>query len=76
MDLDLDVNNGDDEAGDDDGGGDLLTTEEKSMTVHEWVRRNAERAEERLRERCEGMIGRLVEEGMRAVRAIEGIRGG
>ena len=54
----------------------LLTQEERGMTVQEWVRRNAERAEEKFRERCEGVIGRLVEEGKRAVRAIEGIRGG
>ena len=66
----------DDDGGNRDGEGDLLTPEEKSMTVQEWVRRNADMAEERFRERCEGMIGRLVEEGRRAVRAIEGIRGG
>ena len=54
----------------------LLTQEERGMTVQEWVRKNAELAEEKFRERCEGVIGRLVEEGRRAVRAIEGIRGG
>ena len=75
MDIDPDGERGDVEGGGDDPG-ELLTTEEKSMTVQEWVRRNAERAEERFRERCEGVIGRLVEEGRRAVRAIEGIGGG
>lgn len=54
----------------------LLTQEERGMTVQEWVRRNAERAEGKFRERCEGVIGRLVEESKRAVRAIEGIKGG
>ena len=52
---------------------DRLKSPEKNMTVEEWIVHNAKRAEERLRQECEGMIGKFESEGMKAIRAVEGI---
>jgi hypothetical protein len=50
-----------------------LTSPEKKMTVGEWIKYNAEMAEEKLRSECERMVGRFESEGTRAMRALEGI---
>lgn len=51
-----------------------LTSPEKKMTVEEWIMFNAQRAEERLKKECEGMVGVFEREGGRAMRALEGIK--
>ena len=50
-----------------------LTSPEKQMTVEEWIMHNARLAEERLRNGCERMIGKFESEGMKALRAVQGI---
>jgi len=50
-----------------------MTAEERKMSVEEWVRWNAKRAEERLRGECEIMVTKFETEGGRALRALEGI---
>lgn len=50
-----------------------LTSLEKKMTVEEWVKYNAEMAEEKLRRECERMVGLFEREGMRALVALEGV---
>jgi hypothetical protein len=50
-----------------------LTSPEKRMTVEEWIHHNAQLAEEKLKNECERMVGRLESEGTRAMRALEGI---
>ena len=51
----------------------VLTSPEKRMTVEEWILHNAKQAEERLRNECERLVGRFEGEGIRALRALEGI---
>ncbi|KAI1002905.1 hypothetical protein K3495_g5299 [Podosphaera aphanis] len=51
----------------------MLTTPEKNMTVEEWIHHNARVAEEKLRNECERIVGNFEREGMRAMRALEGI---
>lgn len=46
---------------------------EKGLTVEEWVRWNAERAEEELRRRCERMVGVFEGEGVRAMQSLGGV---
>ena len=46
---------------------------EKGMTLEEWVYWNAGRAEEALRAECEGLVGRFVEAGVRAMWVLEGL---
>ena len=53
-------------------GGDL-TAEEMEMTVEQWIRWNAVKAEERLKRECEALVGVFEREGMRAVRCLEGV---
>lgn len=50
-----------------------LTSPEKKMTVEEWVKYNAEVAEEKLRGDCERMVGLFEKEGTRAMQALEGV---
>ena len=50
-----------------------LTAVEKNMTVEEWVRWNAFKAQERLRNECERLVGRFESEGMKAMKALEGV---
>lgn len=50
-----------------------LTSPEKKMSVEEWILWNAGRGEERLRAECERLVGRFEGEGVRALRALEGI---
>ncbi|KAF8852420.1 BIR-domain-containing protein [Acephala macrosclerotiorum] len=50
-----------------------LTSPEKKMTVEEWIKYNAEVAEEKLKGECERMVGLFESEGMRAMQALEGV---
>lgn len=50
-----------------------LTSPEKSMTVEEWIKYNAEVAEEKLKGECERMVGLFEREGIRAMQALEGV---
>ena len=51
----------------------ILTSPEKKMSVEEWIRFKAARAEEGLRGECERLVGRFEAEGMRALGALEGV---
>ncbi|KAL8709422.1 MAG: hypothetical protein Q9220_005805 [cf. Caloplaca sp. 1 TL-2023] len=50
-----------------------LSSPEKKLTVEEWIRWNAKRGEENLRDDCERLVGRFEGEGVRALKALEGI---
>ncbi|KAI4192210.1 MAG: hypothetical protein LQ346_004414 [Caloplaca aetnensis] len=50
-----------------------LSSPEKRLTLEEWVRWNAERGEVKLREGCERLVGSFEEEGVRALKTLEGI---
>lgn len=50
-----------------------LTSPERKMTVEQWVRWNASRAEEKLRNECEGLVAAFEKEGVRAMGVLEGI---
>ncbi|KAI9719728.1 MAG: hypothetical protein M1812_003216 [Candelaria pacifica] len=52
---------------------DALTSPEKKMSVEEWIFFNAQQGEERLRNECERHVGVFESEGVRALRALEGI---
>ena len=52
---------------------DSLAAEEKNMTVEEWILQNARKGEERLREECERIVGQFESEGVRALKALEGL---
>lgn len=54
-------------------GASSLTSPEKKLNVEEWIKFNAQRAEERLRNDCEGLVGRLEDQGVRALKTLEGI---
>ena len=51
----------------------LLSSEEKRMTLEEWIKWNAKRNEDRLKADCEMMVGKFESEGVRALKALEGI---
>ena len=51
----------------------LLTSPEKKMTVEQWIQSNAQRGEEKLRKECERLVGKFEDQGVRALRALEGI---
>ncbi|KAL8677428.1 MAG: hypothetical protein Q9186_006136 [Xanthomendoza sp. 1 TL-2023] len=50
-----------------------LTSPEKKLTVEEWIRWNAKRGEDKLRNDCERLVGRFEGEGVRALKTLEGI---
>ncbi|CAD6501269.1 BgTH12-01521 [Blumeria graminis f. sp. triticale] len=50
-----------------------LSNLEKAMTVEKWILHNAKLAEEKLKDQCERMVGIFEREGMRAMRALEGV---
>ena len=50
-----------------------LTTPEKNLTVEEWVRHNADRGEAKLRNDCERLVGRFEDQGVRALKTLEGV---
>jgi len=51
-----------------------LTSPEKQMSVEDWIMSNAKKAEEKLRQECERMIGLFESEGVRALRSLEGLQ--
>ena len=51
----------------------VLSSPEKNMTVEEWILHNAARGEERLKKGCERMVAAFELEGVKALRALEGI---
>ena len=54
--------------------GGALTSPEKKLTVEEWIYQNARESDERLRSECERLVGRFEDEGLRALKSLEGIR--
>lgn len=50
-----------------------FTSPEKKLTVEEWIQSNAQRGEEKLRNECERLVGKFEDQGMRALRVLEGI---
>ncbi len=50
-----------------------LTSPEKGMSVEDWIKFNARRGEQRLRDECERLVGIFETEGGKALRALEGI---
>ena len=50
-----------------------LTSPEKKMHVDEWIKHNAKQGEEKLRMDCERIVGKFEDEGVRALKALEGI---
>ncbi|KAL8999412.1 MAG: hypothetical protein Q9169_001726 [Polycauliona sp. 2 TL-2023] len=55
------------------GAEEVLTSPEKKLTVEEWIRSNAKRGEDKLRDDCERLVGRFEGEGVRALKTLEGI---
>lgn len=51
----------------------ILPSPEKKLNVEEWIKFNAQRGEEKLRNECERLVGRFEGEGVRALRTLEGI---
>ena len=51
----------------------LLTSPEKKLTVEEWIQSNAQRGEEKLRNECERLVGKFEDQGVRALKVLEGI---
>lgn len=51
----------------------LLTSPEKKLTVEQWIQANAQRGEEKLRNECERLVGKFEDQGVRALRVLEGI---
>ena len=50
-----------------------LTSPERKLTVEGWIFNNARKGEERLRNECERLVGRFENEGVRALKTLEGI---
>jgi hypothetical protein len=50
-----------------------LTSPEKVLTVEQWIQFNAQRGENKLRSECERQVGTFEDEGLRALRTLEGI---
>ena len=55
------------------GAHNALTSPEKKLSVEQWIHSNAQAGEEKLRNECERMVGKFESEGMRALKALEGI---
>ena len=51
----------------------LLTSPEKKLSVEEWIKFNAQRGEEKLRNDCERLVGKFEDQGVRALKTLEGI---
>ena len=51
----------------------ILTSPEKKLTVEQWIQSNAQRGEEKLRNDCERLVGKFEDQGVRALRVLEGI---
>ena len=55
------------------GGKSLVASPERKLTVEQWIQSNAQTGEERLRNECERLVGKFEEQGVRALRVLEGI---
>ena len=55
------------------GGKSLLASPERKLTVEQWIQSNAQKGEEKLRNECERLVGKFEEQGVRALRVLEGI---
>lgn len=55
------------------GAQNALTSPEKKLSVEQWIHSNAQTGEEKLRNECERLVGKFESEGMRALKALEGI---
>ena len=55
------------------GGKSLLASPERKLTVEQWIQSNAQTGEEKLRNECERLVGKFEEQGVRALRVLEGI---
>ena len=55
------------------GAQNALTSPEKKLSVEQWIHSNAQSGEEKLRNECERLVGKFESEGMRALKALEGI---
>ena len=55
------------------GAQNTLTSPEKKLSVEQWIHSNAQTGEEKLRNECERLVGKFESEGMRALKALEGI---
>ena len=55
------------------GAAGALTSPEKGLTVEAWVKRQAEKAEEELRRKCEETVGAFEREGVRALGVLDGV---
>ncbi|KAK5175708.1 uncharacterized protein LTR77_000847 [Saxophila tyrrhenica] len=55
------------------GAAGTLTSPEKGLTVEGWIMRQAEKADEDLRRKCEEMVGVFEREGVRALGSLQGI---
>ena len=55
------------------GGKGLLASPERKLTVEQWIQSNAQTGEEKLRNECERLVGKFEEQGVRALRVLEGI---
>ncbi|KAF2227559.1 hypothetical protein BDZ85DRAFT_254506 [Elsinoe ampelina] len=53
--------------------GGQLTSPEKKMTVEEWIRFQAAKGEERLKDECERLVWLFEQEGTRAMGVLEGV---
>lgn len=51
----------------------VLASPEKKLTVEQWIQSNAQRGEEKLRNECERLVGKFENQGVRALRVLEGI---
>ena len=55
------------------GAQNALNSPEKKLSVEQWIHSNAQTGEEKLRNECERLVGKFESEGMRALKALEGI---
>lgn len=51
----------------------LLASPEKKLTVEQWIQSNAQKGERKLRNECERLVGKFEDQGVRALRVLEGI---
>ena len=50
-----------------------LTSPEKRMTVEDWIHYQARQAEQKLRNQCESLVGSFEDQGVKALKALEGL---
>lgn len=52
----------------------VLSEQETNMTVEEWIRCNAIKAEDSLKVECERMVSKFEQEGLKALKVLESIK--